>query len=54
MIRLIDQKDVVGGTSGMPGEKEKIYTVCFKNGEKRKRLKELDINWKYILKMAFE
>ena len=53
-IRVIKEKDVVGGTRGRYREKGKICRVCFKNLKKKKRLKDLGIDEKYILKLAFK
>lgn len=53
MIRVINEEDVVGGTCGMRGEKGKICRVCFKNLKKKKSLRDLGIDGKYILKLVF-
>jgi hypothetical protein len=54
MIRVINQKDVVGGACGMHGERGKICRVCFKALKKKKCFKDLGIDGKYILKLGFK
>jgi hypothetical protein len=54
MIRVANEKDVAGGTCGIHEEKGKMCRVCFKNLKKKKRLNDLVIDGKYLLKLAFK
>jgi hypothetical protein len=51
---VINQKDVVGGTCGMHGERGKICRVCFKNLKKKEELERPRYRWEIYTKIGLQ